>query len=209
MALLEMSITFVLWFGIAVMLKMIEQYTVPPFPWDVSILRFAHGLRSLCLDRIFRLITLLGSFFILTPVTALMVWMLSEAGRTGDACLLALDFTGASLIANGIKHFFKRKRPAMFPSIGDSPSDPSFPSAHSAQIIAFIVPLYWIFMPVGTLNVILICTAAVLVVILVASSRIYLQVHYPSDVFAGIMLALLWVTGADNLLSALSIRASS
>lgn len=209
MALLEMSITFVLWFGIAVMLKMIEQYTAPPFPWDDSILRYAHGLRSLCLDRIFRLITLLGSFFILAPVTALIVWMLSEAGRTGDAWLLALDFTGASLIANGIKHFFKRKRPAMFPTIGDPLSDPSFPSAHSAQIIAFIVPLYWIFTPVGTLNAVLICTAAVLVVIMVASSRIYLQVHYPSDVFAGIMLAILWVTGADLLLSALSLRASS
>jgi undecaprenyl-diphosphatase len=70
------------------------------------------------------------------------------------------------------------------------PQDWSFPSAHAAQATAFA--LAWLLRPgasPGRIEIAVLVAA----VAAVFASRLYLQVHFPSDVLAGAVLATLWV----------------
>lgn len=198
--------TLALWGGAVLSLMMIERISAPPFQWDRMFLAAAHGMRNLWLDRFFALITWAGSLYFLSPVTVFIAGCLARNGRNDDAWLLVLSLAGASLVAHLAKPLFQRGRPALFPPIGDLPLDASFPSAHTAQIVAFVFALYLVLRPAATGTGFWLAGTVLLVAAMVALSRIYLQVHYPSDVLGGMLLALLWVMGVENLLNVLGIR---
>ena len=184
-----------------IMLVLIERISVSQFQWNRYPLNLAHGLRSSGLDRFFALITWVGSLFILVPVTALISGFLVRNGRATDSWLLALSLAGIALFSRLAKLWFARPRPDLFPVIGDIPLDASYPSAHTAQIVAFVVTMCWILKPEKLgLTYYSLTGAALLLASLVALSRIYLQVHFPSDVIGGALLGLLWVLGLFNLL---------
>ncbi|MBU2570897.1 MAG: phosphatase PAP2 family protein [Gammaproteobacteria bacterium] len=198
--------TLVCWSGVVVSLVIIERISVPPCRWDSLILGVAQDMRHSQLDRFFAWITWTGSLYLLTPATAIITVHLSRAGRSGDAWLLALGLAGASLLAHGSKPLFGRGRPDLFTSLVELPADASYPSAHSAQILAFALSLFLTLRPVAIPNTALLLGILLLWAIAVGLSRVYLQVHYPSDVVGGAMLALLWVYGLEHLLHVLGMR---
>ncbi len=194
------------WLMAIVMLVLIERISVPQYQWDRFLLSLAYGLRGIRLDRFFALITWVGSLFILVPVTALICGLLARSGRTADAWLLALSLAGIALFSRLAKLWFARPRPDLFPVIGDIPLDASYPSAHTAQIVAFVVAVWWILKPEKLgLTYYSLTGTALLLASLVAISRIYLQVHFPSDVLGGALLGLFWVLGLFNLLHNIGI----
>ncbi|MGZ8186687.1 MAG: phosphatase PAP2 family protein [Methylobacter sp.] len=183
-----------------------RRISVPLAQWDRYLLSLAHGLRGFRLDRFFALITWAGSLFILIPVTALISGFLVRNGRAADGWLLALSLAGIALFSRLAKLWFARTRPDLFPVIGDIPLDASYPSAHTAQIVAFAVTLWWILKPEKLgLTYYSLTVTALLLASLIALSRIYLQVHFPSDVVGGALLGLLWVLGLSNLLDSIGI----
>lgn len=193
--------TLGIWSVAIVLLVLIERFSVPRYQWDRYLLSFAYGIRSIRLDRFFTFITWVGSLYILAPVTALIGGYLAKNGRAVDGWLLAVSLAGVALFCRLAKLWFARQRPDLFPVIGDIPLDASYPSAHTAQIVAFAVALCWILKPEKLgLNYYSLTGFALLFASLVALSRIYLQVHFPSDVLAGALLGLLWVWGLLNLL---------
>lgn len=193
--------TLGIWLVAIVLLVLIERFSVPRYQWDHFLLSLAHGLRGYWLDRFFALITWAGSLFILVPVTALIGVYLARNGRTAEAWLLGLSLTGIALFSRLAKLWFARPRPDIFPVIGDIPLDASYPSAHTAQIVAFMVALCWILKPEKLgLSYYSLTATALLLTSLVGLSRIYLQVHFPSDVVGGTLLGMLWVLGLVNLL---------
>src|SRR5687767_1683256 len=109
--------------------------------------------------------------------------------------LVVVTFGGAWLLDFALKHAFGRTRPAPFFD-QPLPASYSFPSGHALFSFVFF----------GTFAVLLmqrvkshaarvaIGTAAALLVALIGVSRIYLGVHYPSDVIAGYLTALTWVS---------------
>lgn len=198
--------TLACWSGAAVSLVIIERISVPPCRWDSLILGIAQSMRHSQLDRLFAWITWTGSLYLLTPATAIITVWLARAGRVGDAWLLALGLAGASLLAHGSKPLFGRERPDLFTALVELPADASYPSAHSAQIFAFALSLYLTLRPAAVPGSALLLSVLLLLAIAVGLSRVYLQVHYFSDVIGGAVLALLWVYGLEHFLHVLGIR---
>jgi undecaprenyl-diphosphatase len=155
--------------------------------WDHAGLMLAHATRAPWLDSLFAAATWLGSLAVLLPL-ALLVWWRRRGDRS--ASFVALALTGASAFGHLLKLIVERPRPDLLPPLIPMPEDWSFPSAHAVQVTAFA--LGWLLRPgaaPGRIEIaVLFATVAVVI-----SSRLYLQVHFPSDVIAGAMLATLWV----------------
>jgi undecaprenyl-diphosphatase len=155
--------------------------------WDQAGLALAHAARAPWLDSVFIVVTWLGSLVLLLPL-ALLVWWWRRGERS--ASFVALALVGASGLGHLVKLLAARPRPDLFPPLIPMPDDWSFPSAHAAQATAFA--LAWLLRPgasPGRPEIVVLFAA----VALVFASRLYLQVHFPSDVFAGALLAVLWV----------------
>jgi undecaprenyl-diphosphatase len=101
---------------------------------------------------------------------------------------------GGGLLEVTLKLVFQRQRPEAF--FGVSPVSYSFPSGHAvgafcfyatvAALIAHRVRGYWLRVTVGIVAAIMIAG--------IGFSRIYLGVHYPTDVIAGYAAAAVWVS---------------
>ncbi|MBS1137328.1 MAG: phosphoesterase pA-phosphatase-like protein [Proteobacteria bacterium] len=139
------------------------------------------------LDALFTAVTWLGSLAVLLPL-ALLLWWRRRGERS--ASFVALALIGASALGHLVKLIAARPRPDLYPPLVPMPEDWSFPSAHAVQVTAFA--LAWLLRPgtsPGRIEIVVFLAAAALVGV----SRPYLQVHFPSDVIAGAILAALWV----------------
>jgi len=161
---------------------------------DAAILAFAAAHRSEVLDQLFRGITWLGSLYVLIPTGLALAGLLAYRRHRFEALLLAVGLSGAALMAHTIKRILARPRPELYPLLIELPISDSFPSAHVAQATAFSLCLFLIVRRQAPEWAWWIACAALVVVACVAASRIYLQVHFPSDTLGGMVLGVLWVT---------------
>jgi undecaprenyl-diphosphatase len=162
--------------------------------FDAAVRDGMHLLASPGLTKLFGTITWLGSELFLIPFGALVVWRLAAAGRRQAAVLLVLAAAGGELLDQILKLAFHRGRPASFFGY-PLPDSYSFPSGHamiSACFFGVLAAVLTARMESRGLRV-SIWTAAALLALLIGMSRIYLGVHYPSDVAAGYCAAILWV----------------
>jgi len=170
---------------------------IPEF--DRQGLLFAHTARSRSLDAVFAGATWLGSLFVLAPLalaTAAWSW---RGGRRRQAGFIVAALAGASLLAHAAKIMALRPRPALHAWLASPDSLWSFPSAHAMQAAAFAIALL-VVVPLAPAPRRWAVALALAAVLLVAVSRVYLQVHYPSDVLAGATAAACWVLGLRALL---------
>jgi len=107
---------------------------------------------------------------------------------------------GAALWVHLAKALLARPRPALTEPLIAMPADSSFPSAHTAQIVAFALCMALIVRQTLPAWQLAIATVAALLAAVVAASRVYLQVHYPSDVLGGIALGIGWIVLARRIL---------
>ena len=160
--------------------------------FDRQLLGALNALRQPWLDAILTAATWLGSIVVLLPLALALAWRYRRRGQLAAALLLSLAVGGAALLAHAAKLLVVRPRPDLYPALIATPADLSFPSAHTMQITAFAFA--WVLAGgsrPGWAGV----TAAALVVLVVALSRLYLQVHFPSDVAIGMIAGATWVVG--------------
>ncbi|HQQ74041.1 MAG TPA: phosphatase PAP2 family protein [Pseudomonadales bacterium] len=162
--------------------------------WDYAVLALADAARAPWLDSFFLAITSLGSLAVLLPLAVLVWWWRGD--KKANFVLLAL--IGSSALVHAVKLITVRPRPEFFPPLIAMPGDASFPSAHAMQATAFA--LAWLMQPGKSPGIV---ESAILltVVALVGISRLYLQVHFPSDVVVGVIFATLWVLLLRKLLA--------
>jgi len=166
---------------------------------DKQILLFAAAHRSEGLDALFRGITWLGSLYLLVPLASGGVAVLLYLQKRWEALLLVVGLAGATLLVHLIKLVLARPRPAVAERLVALPWDSSFPSAHTMQITAFALCAVVIVRRVWPDWWALAAAIAVTLIVLVGASRVYLQVHYPSDVLAGLALGIGWVVLAQKI----------
>jgi undecaprenyl-diphosphatase len=165
---------------------------------DASGLMWFEAWRTPWLDRIFWLLTWGGSIFVLLPVSALVAWhgYRREGASWSVAAFVPAALTSAALLAYLTKLVVARPRPEIFPALIAMPADASFPSAHSMQVTAFATAC--LLRPTGCMRPD-IALSLLTVVAAVAFSRVYLQVHFPSDVVFGVLAAVFWVLALRHL----------
>lgn len=104
-------------------------------------------------------------------------------------------------VETGLKWIIERPRPTV-PVVLTTASASSFPSGHAAGTAALGASLLVLALPhIGRSARVLLVSAAVVVAVAVATSRVVLGVHYPSDVLAGLLLGTLCALAATPILS--------
>lgn len=149
-------------------------------------------------------VTALGGLTVLMLVIAIAAIALLAYGHRRHAAIL-VGAAGAAQLSSGLfKHLYDRVRPT-FAIYGDLPTSMSFPSGHSTVATATYFLLAVIVAsldPKRTVKVLAFAVAALLAII-IGASRVFLGVHWPSDVVAGWCLGAAWALAASILLRAL------
>ncbi len=159
--------------------------------FDSSIAHFITSFRSPQMTEVMMTISFLGGAYFLTGaiiVTILLLWRLHKK----DAIMFGFVFISGVGLNILLKEIFQRSRP-LYALIVES--EYSFPSGHSMNSTVFYAALtYFVFwhMKHKKLGVFFSFLAAILVGA-IGVSRIYLGVHYPSDVLAGFLAGLCWL----------------
>ena len=161
-----------------------------PFAFDEPLLHGLYGLSSPALDRFMLLGSELGYAWGVIPVDIVLAVALLATKRLRRGLFFVLAVGGSALLNLATKALFQRERPALWDSIAPETTF-SFPSGHamgSMTLAAALVVLLW---PTRLRWPMLV--AGVLFAVWVGSSRVYLGVHYPSDILAGWGAAAAWV----------------
>lgn len=155
---------------------------------DFKILDFIqNNMHNAVLDRLMPIVTSLGSAGAIWIVLAVILILLKKYRRYGYMLMIALILCG--VVGNlTLKPLIARIRPFDVRPLLQSlliaePKDFSFPSGHTMASFASSIVIYYMNKKAGIL--------ALILSILIAFSRLYLYVHYPSDVFAGIIIGSL------------------
>lgn len=158
------------------------------FWWDAPLIIGLHHLGHPWLDTAMRLVTQMGEAGAIAVVIVLTGWFVYHH-RSLDAATVVVSFIGAVALNTLLKVVLARPRPILFPPLVVE-SGFSFPSGHvTASVAAY-----------GTLAVFLWrqghrgwAVVAAAWVPMVAASRVYLGVHYPSDTLGSLLFASLWL----------------
>jgi undecaprenyl-diphosphatase len=145
------------------------------------------------LEGAWRDVTALGSDVVVGLVTALVVGFLLVERKWRSAVLILVAIAGGTLSSTVLKLTFNRPRPDVVAHLVHV-SSTSFPSGHSL-IAAVIYPTLGALLASLSVNrrtKLYYLLSAVFIMLLVGASRMYLGVHYPSDVLAGLSLGLAW-----------------
>lgn len=159
-------------------------------------LGLADALRSAWLDRLMAGVTWLGSLRPLLPLAALGAWCLLRHGRRRQAGFVMLALLGSAALSRLVKFWVARPRPEHVAAWVPMPETWSYPSAHAMQATAAALALCLVARRRRAAWTVPLLFA----VLLVGMSRIYLQVHFPSDVAAGTLAAAFWVAGLHALM---------
>jgi undecaprenyl-diphosphatase len=161
---------------------------------DESVLRWMEASGSPAVDSFMLEVTALGARLVVWMVVMVATAFLLLHRHRWSAALLWISMLGAGLINMTMKEFFDRPRPDVFPWRTPHVGNASFPSGHAMTSIVVYGTLGYLLgrlMPTRGTRVFTYALAA-LVILLVGGSRLYLGVHYPSDVLGGFATGAAW-----------------
>ena len=181
--------------SIATFARIAEDYFTgdPLADWDISFAVWLHDHTTSGLVNAFKLVTLAGNGVVLGALALAVGSVLWRRGAANDATLLAAVVFGAEAVNAALKLAFHRPRPELAFLHLDTYSFPSGHSTAAAAMFGALAFLLWPRARAARRRVALVAAAVVLIG-LVGFSRLYLGVHYLSDVLAGLALGAAWLS---------------
>lgn len=176
--------------------------------FDDSVLRWVAQHRTPALEPVMLEITFLGTGTVVIALVAVSGMFLWLSNHKYSAILLLVSTIGGILLNNLLKIGFGRPRPQII-DWGMHTVSWSFPSGHamSAAVVYGTVAYLAARLQRRHLHRVITLTAAFILILLIAASRLYLGVHYPSDVLAGIIIGLAWAAFCMAMLEAIQLYA--
>jgi undecaprenyl-diphosphatase len=153
-----------------------------------------------------KFITFFGKHTLLIPLNVLLLAIFIYKRERWFAARIAALSLSSVLLSFSLKFYFQRQRPVL-PVIGDV-SGYSFPSGHAMISMVFyglFIYIAWHEVKQKWLRSLLIALL-VLFILLICFSRIYLRVHYASDVIAGLALGFIWLVLSLRILHGIEKR---
>ena len=159
---------------------------------DTAVNSIIPSIQTPSLTKIMTVITGIGSTTCLAILSIILLCFLLYKKRYQNSLLLAIGMLGGLLIELFIKAIIQKERPE---GMLIAETGYSFPSAHAMMALVFFAILiytvkddiknaFWRY---------LLIAASILIVLLVSFSRLYLRVHWLSDVIGGLIIGFLWL----------------
>lgn len=162
--------------------------------FDDVVSKYIQGFRNPYLTSYFICMSYIGSKKVYFPLLIIGVMYMFIRKKFMSALLLVVNFYGSRYINSMLKLWYKRARPDISPLI--TVTGYSFPSGHAMNAVAFLGFIAYITITEHRISLhkkVLIIVTACFVIFSISLSRIYLGVHYPSDIVAG------WAAGGSWL----------
>ena len=166
--------------------------------FDIPTMVFLHERATAGVDTFFSVMSQLGYLWGVVPANVLILGWLVLKRRSRDGLFFGLAVLGSLGLNLFAKNYFARVRPELWLSIAPEQTY-SFPSGHAMGSVTLGVALtllcwnsrwrWWVFAAASTF------------IVLVGLSRIYLGVHYPSDILAGWAAGTAWVVAMYQLVA--------
>lgn len=161
---------------------------------DEAIMHWVNAHGTPGLDKLGRSVTELGSWLVMAVMALLVSTFLWIHGERRAVALLWIGLAGVFVLDELLKDFFARARPEVFAWRTLRPSGYAFPSGHSLNATVGYTLFAFLVARLERSKRLRRATFAVatLLIVGVAFSRVYLGVHYPSDVLAGMLVGFAW-----------------
>jgi membrane-associated phospholipid phosphatase len=157
--------------------------------WNIGVLSRMPAWHAPWLDPVVITLTQAGSATGLAILGLATIWQLRRKGHHLDAAVVALLLAGVAILTFGLKGVYLHHRPQIFPPLV-AEHGYSFPSGHALAGWAFYLYLALWFAAARSW---ILAAAMALMAVALPLSRLYLGVHWPSDVLAGIGAGTFWL----------------
>ncbi|WMT43017.1 phosphatase PAP2 family protein [Paenibacillus sp. D2_2] len=165
--------------------------------FDNTVITFVQGLESDSLTRIMKVFTWIGGQIpVIVILLATLILLYVVLHHRSELVFLVAVVAGSALLNILLKQIFRRDRPSLHRLIEETGF--SFPSGHSMAAFSLygaIVFLVWKHIPY-ILGRIAVIVGGACLILMIGISRIYLGVHYPSDVLGGYLISACWLTAS-------------
>ncbi len=174
------------------------------FPWDEPILLAIHSTAAPQLDTVAITLTQFGVFWGVVPASVIIALVLGRRQRWRSLTYFLTTVVGGGTINIAAKLLLQRVRPTLW----ESPApelDYGFPSGHAMASMTFVVAL--VILLGGNRWNWLVATLGGLFVLAIGWTRLYLGVHYPSDILAGWTASIAWAVGVSLVIKPRPMKA--
>lgn len=177
------------------------------FALDQTILLWIHQFANPALDFVMLTITRLGGPFIVIPLSiGSFIWLWWQRHRY-VAYVFGLNCLGGALLGTGLKLVFQKSRPQLWPLLINETTF-SYPSGHAFGSMILYGFLAYVLVGLYPRLSFPLYGLAGLVIGAIGFSRLYLGVHWPTDILGGYGIGFLWLSICVSLLRLQKLRAS-